>query len=407
MSSSVALVDVTTEKSKRSMALGIWAGMTALGLGGGPLVAGALIAATSWRGVFAVDLVLIAVVAVLCVRIAWLKLITPTQRKAVPIDYIGSVLLVVALSPFVYGLSAAQTAGWISTQTLGLFAITVAGAVAFAVRERYAVEPLVYFSFFRHPRFIVATFGAFVCGVVFGGLFYFFSLYAQSSSGLGYTALGAGAAILPFTVPTALLSITVPHLVEKISLRWPITIGMLLMAAGMWLLSQTTAEMTYADLWWRLLFVGAGTGVVYPLMSIVGLRALPEEHAGQGSGIIVMCIFMGLSVGLPAGGTLLGIVRHDALAATIGGLSNAPANALQWVHDLAHGSAIQVKQVLTYFSTADAAKINETLNTLGASEFAGIMMLFMIVALIGAVTSFVLIRPQLERAAAPHTDKRG
>ena len=94
--------------------------------------------------------------------------------------------------------------------------------------------------------------------------------------------------------------------------------------------------MTYGDLWWRLIFVGAGMGLTYPLFPIVGLRALPDEHAGQGSGVINMCFYMGLSVALAAGGTVLGKIRQEAVATTIDGLSDAPANALQWVRDLAH-----------------------------------------------------------------------
>jgi len=301
MSGSIALVDVTTEKSKRALALGIWAGLIAFGLGAGPLIGGALIAAIGWRAVFAVDVVVIAIEAVLCVRILALKLVPHVERKAVPVDYIGTGLLIVALAPFVYGLSNAHVAGWTSAKTLGLFTIAIAGGVAFVIRERYAIEPLVYFRFFRYPRYLASTLGIFADGVTLLCVLYFFNLYAQSPGGLRLTAFMAGAAILPYSLTSFLLSVTMPHVLAKSTMRWPITIGMLLNAVGLWLLSQTTADMTYSDLWWRLIFVGAGMGLTYPLFPIVGLRALPDEHAGQGSGVINMCFYMGLSVGLAAG----------------------------------------------------------------------------------------------------------
>ncbi|NIO42213.1 MAG: hypothetical protein GTO41_19905, partial [Burkholderiales bacterium] len=75
------------------------------------LIAGALIAAIGWRAVFAVDVVLIAVAAVLCARIIMHKLIPHEERKSIPIDYIGTSLLVIVLAPFVYGLSNAHIAG--------------------------------------------------------------------------------------------------------------------------------------------------------------------------------------------------------------------------------------------------------------------------------------------------------
>ncbi len=406
ISASMALVEVTTEKPERAVAIGIWAGLIAFGLGAGPLIAGALIEAISWRAIFAVDLVVIAIALVLCVRIARLKMVPHAERGAVPVDYLGTGLLIVALVPFIYGLSDAHIAGWTSVQTLGLFAIAIAGAVAFVFRERGAVEPLVYFRFFRYPRYVAASLGIFVCGVALLSVLPFFNLYAQSPGGLGFTAFVAGAAILPYSVTSFLLSVTLPHVLGKTTMRWPITIGMLLIAVGLCLLSQMTVEMTYGDLWWRLIFVGAGMGLTYPLFPIVGLRTLPDEDAGQGSGVINLCFYMGLSVGLAAGGTVLGKIRADAVAATVIGLSDAPADAMKWVHDLLHGSASQVKQALAQFSTADAAQIEHTLNTVGASAFSGVMTLFMIVALIGAATTFWLMRPQPDEAVAPHPDRQ-
>jgi len=406
MGASIALVDVTTEKSERALALGIWAGLVAFGLGAGPLIAGALIEAISWRAVFAVDVVFLAIAAVLCARIARLELVPRAKRSTKPVDYLGTGLLIVTLAPFVYGLSAAHEAGWTSVQTLGLFAIAIAGAVAFVIRERGAVEPLVYFRFFRHPWYLASALGIFVNGFGLLSVLYFFNLYAQSAGGLGFTAFAAGAAILPYAVTCFLLSITLPRVLGKTTMRWPITIGMLLIAAGLWLLSQTTAEMTYSDLWWRLIFVGAGMGLTYPLFPIIGLRALPDEHAGQGSGVINMCFYMGLSVALAAGGTVLGKIRQDAVAATITGLPDAPAGALQWARDLVHGSGSQVQQALAHFSGADGAQIEHTLRTVGASAFSDVMTLFMFVALIGAATSFWLIRPQPDAAGAPSPDEQ-
>ncbi|MFA9443221.1 MAG: MFS transporter [Hyphomicrobium sp.] len=407
MGASIALVDVTTEKSKRALALGIWAGLVAFGLGAGPLIAGALIEAISWRAVFAIDVVFLAIAAVLCWRIARLELVPPAERSTKPVDYLGTGLLIVTLAPFVYGLSDAHVAGWASVQTLGLFAISIAGAAVFVIRERGAVEPLVYFRFFRHPWYLASTLGIFVNGFALLSVLYFFNLYAQSAGGLGFTAFAAGAAILPYAVTCFLLSITLPRVLSKTTMRWPITIGMLLIAAGLWLLSRTTAEMTYGDLWWRLIFVGAGMGLTYPLFPIVGLRALPDEHAGQGSGVINMCFYMGLSVALAAGGTVLGKIRQEAVATTITGLSDAPANALQWVRDLAHGSGSQLKQALAHFSAADGSQIEHTLRTVGASAFSSVMTLFMILALIGAATSFWLIRPHPDEVVAPHPGKQG
>lgn len=400
MSASVALVNVTTEKSKRALALGIWASSVALGLGVGVLIAGALIAVIGWRAVFGVDVFVIAVAAVLCVRIIMRRLMPPTERQAIPIDYIGTGLLIIALAPFVYGLSNAHIVGWTSNETLGLFAIAFAGTVAFVIRELYAAEPLVYFRFFRYPAYLASTLGIFADGVALIAVVLFFNLFAQAPGGLGLTAFVAGAALLPYSATSFVLSVFLPNFLAKGGMKWPITIGMLLMACGLWLLSQTSADTTYADLWWRLVFIGAGMGLTYPFFPIVGLRALPDEHAGQGSGVINMCFYLGLTMSIAAGGTVMGKIRGDAVAKTVSGLSDAPANAMGWAHNLAHGSASQVKHALAQFSVVDAAQIEKTLSLAESSAFSGAMTLFMVIAFIAAATSFFLLRKPPDKVLA-------
>jgi hypothetical protein len=73
---------------------------------------------------------------------------------------------------------------------------------------------------------------------------------------------------------------------------------------------------------------------------------------------------------------------------------------MNWVRDLAHGSASQGKHALAQFSPTDAAQIEHTLNLAEASAFSGAMMLFMIIALIAAATSFFLLRPQPAKTSA-------
>lgn len=405
MSASVALVNVTTEKSKRAMALGIWASSVALGTGAGVLIAGVLIAAIGWRAVFAVDVALIAVSAVLCARIIAHKLVPHVERKSIPIDYIGTSLLVVVLAPFVYGLSNAHIAGWTSTQTLSLFAIAAAATVAFIMREDYAAEPLVYFRFFRFLGYLASALTIFAAGTALIGAMYFFNLFAQSAGGLGLTAFMAAAALLPYSVTSVVLSALLPQRLAKGTMKWPITFGMLSICAGYWFLSQTTVDTTYSDLWWPLALVGVGMGLAYPLCPIIGLRALPDEHAGQGSGVINLCFYLGLTIAISAGGTVMGKIRGDAVSETVSSLSDAPANAQQWVIDLAHGSASQVKHALALFNPVDAAKIEHTLSVVEPKAFSGAMMLLMIIALIAAATSFLLLRLQPKEADTPQPGK--
>ncbi len=120
-----------------------------------------------------------------------------------------------------------------------------------------------------------------------------------------------------------------------------------------------------------------------------------------------MCFYFGLTIAIAAGGTVMGKIRGDAVSQTVSGLSDAPANAMKRVHELAHGSASEVKDASAHFNAVDAAKIEHTLNTVESSAFSGAMLLFMIIALIAAATSLFLLRSQPKEAGTPQPSKTG
>jgi len=399
VTASAALVSIATPKPQLAFALGIWSGLFAFGLGIGPLVGGILTDTFNWRAVFVVDVILLLIAAALCLRIARHHLVSEVCRKCEHVDYLGGILLIVGLAPLVYGLSAGHKIGWTSGPMLVLLVASLGGLATFAFRERRAVEPLVHFHFFRRPRYLAATSGCFIDGPVAVGVLYFFNLFSQSLGGLELTAFLAGAAMIPYTGTSFVLSILLPRWLGKSSLRWPIVLGMLSMALGFWLLSFTTAQSTYHDLWWKLVFVGVGMGLTYPLLRLVGSRALPDEHCGQGSGVITMFYYVGVSVGIAVGASLLAELRRNEVDTVVRSLEHAPEHASSLVWKLAHGAPSVIKATLAKFRPDDVARIEHTLHTTDASAFASVMVLFMILALIGAGLCFWLIRPGPDEAA--------
>lgn len=374
--------------------------MVAFGFGVGPLIGGIFTDFVSWRGIFVVDILILAITVLLYLRIEKLGLVEREIDPSTRIDYWGAALLVMTLGSFVYGLTNGHQAGWTSLETLGLFAIAIIGATAFAFNERRSVEPLINFSFFRSPRYSAAAIGMFLTGFVLIGVLYYYNIFVQSPGAQDYSAVEAGLSLLPFSIMMFLLSITVPKLLAPYSFHWPVTIGMVLMGAGFWFLHYTTDQSDYASIWWKLLLVGLGLGLTFALLPRVGLRGLPDKHMGQGSGVINTCLYLGCSVGIAAGGIITARIRHDAVISVVEKLHSGSSNPEALEALLAHGSASDVKQALAQFSPEDAARIRETIRSILDDSFAGVMEMLVVVALLGAIICFFLIRGAVPKTQA-------
>ena len=400
---SAAIVSVSTPEAKRTQALGLWAGTIAFANGVGPLIGGVLTDSIGWRGIFAIDIPLLAIAALLHFRVLKLNLVPDELKPGAKIDYPGVGLLIVCLGAFVYGLTNGRIAGWTSLQTLAQFGAAIIAGVAFVIHERRVAAPLVDFSFFSKPQYLASATGMFFAAFLLMGVIYSYNLFVQAPGAFDFTPVEAGLSLLPFTMMMFVLSLTAPRMLAPYSFRWPITIGMVLMVAGFWLMHFTSIQTPYSDLWWKLVILGVGIGLAYSLLPRLGLRALPDESAGQGSGVINTCLFLGASVGIAASGVVRAEMQHHAVATAVDKLTSIPADAGNLVVALAHGSSSQAEQALAQFSPEDAEKIRAVMQGALDNAFAGVMDMMAIVALIGAVVAFVLIRGAASKTGATGT----
>jgi EmrB/QacA subfamily drug resistance transporter len=387
-----ALISVATPEEKRAAALGLWSASIGFGYSVGPLIGGYLTDSVNWRSIFVVDVALLAVAALLGFRVAKLGLISEKRDAGVKVDYLGVALLVVTLGTLVYGLTNGHRAGWTSLQILALFGTAALGAVLFAIQERRAHDPLVYFSFFRHGRYVAAAFGMFVTGFLFLGVLYFYNLFVQAPDGLDFTPFEAGLSILPFTLGIFVVSLTAPRLLAPFSFHWPVTIGMLTLAAGSWLMHLIGDQSSYWELWWKLAILGAGIGLSLSMLPRVGLRALPDESAGQGSGVINTCFYVGIAVGIAAGSVVTAYITHSFVGPAVQNLTSETTNTHALEMTLTHGSRSQIEKIVSQFSPADAEKIRAAMQDSLDNAFAGVMEMMAVLALAGAVVCFLAIR---------------
>lgn len=389
MATAVAMISVASPEEKRSAGLGMFAASVALGFALGPVIGGLLIDNLGWRAILVADLFNIVVSAVVCIIVLRLKLVPRALETKTRIDFIGIALLVAGLGTFLLGLTSGQLTGWASARTISLFVCAAVSSVAFVVVESRTAHPLINFRFFRHADYVASTTAFFCLGFALIGMLLFVNLFLQSPDGLNFSAAKAGLALLPFTGAMLAVSLTAPRLLSPDALRMPATGALLMLALGFWLMRDPGS---YGDMWWKFLFIGAGIGVGQSLLPRVGLRALPDASAGQGSGVITTCFYAGVATGTAVGGVVTSLVKRFDVAPAIAQLAPHDTSLHRLEVTLVHGSETQIAQAMAKLSPEHAKTLKTVMQTVYDSAFAAVMETMAAAALIGAVLCVLLIR---------------
>ena len=279
---SLAILETTFHGEARGVAIGRWAAWSGVSTAGGPLVGGWLVDAGSWRFVF-LSVVPFALVA------AWMgfrhagavEKSKPHQSSS--IDYAGAVLVTLALAALVSALIAGPEAGFTSVAVMSGFISGVLLFGGFVAVEERAASPLLPLDVFRSREFVGANLNTLLIYAALNGLF--FLLMLQLQNGLGYSALAAGASLLPINILMLVLSSWAGRLAERIGPRWPMTVGSLVAGAGMLLFARVRPGASYVgSVVPALLVFGVGLGLLVAPLTSAALRALGEKRAGVASG---------------------------------------------------------------------------------------------------------------------------
>ncbi|QHC73952.1 DHA2 family efflux MFS transporter permease subunit [Rathayibacter sp. VKM Ac-2805] len=277
--SSLALIIATVHGAAQARTIGAWTAWTGTATIAGPVLGGLLVDAGSWRYVFALNLLPIAVTLVLLRRLGAVD-----SGTRVPIDGVGAVLGVIGLGGPVFALIEQERLGVQHPLVLTALIGGVAALVAFVVWERRAAHPMLPLSLFASRNFTVGNVStAFVYGALSFG-FFALGLFLQQT--LGFSATLAGLATLPPTILLLLLSQVSGSLSARFGPRLFMGVGPLIAAAGFLLLSFVDEGADYAtQLLPGILLFGFGLAVtVAPLTSTI-LGAVEDGHSGVGSAV--------------------------------------------------------------------------------------------------------------------------
>jgi EmrB/QacA subfamily drug resistance transporter len=298
--STLSIISATFPPEQRGMAIGIWAGVSALALAIGPLVGGLLTDHLDWSWIFFVN-VPVGVVAVVAsfVVIEESRDMSEERRLDLPGQLAGGL----GLFALTYALIEANTYGWTSARILGAFGVAAVALAAFVSLERVQRVPMLDLELFRNRTFAGANSVVLLVALAMFGVFFFVSLYMQNI--LGFSAVETGAAFLPMTVLIMLVAPIAGKASDRLGSRWLMTVGMVLVGLQLLYLSRLGIDETFWDLLPGLLVGGAGMALVMTPSAAAAVRSVPVDKAGVGSAVLNACRQVGGSLGIAVIGAII------------------------------------------------------------------------------------------------------
>ncbi len=301
---------------ERVKAIGLWAGISGIGLAAGPLAGGILVDAFDWRAIFLVN-VPIGLILVL----AALPTLKESRNPHAPaIDIVGTVLSILGVGALTYGLIEGGSKGWTSGIILASLAVAVVLIVAFIVVEGRVATPMMALRLFRNPLFTVSNGAMVMVGFALMGSVFFFSQFFVTVQGA--SILASGLQTLPISLGMALVSPYAGRLAAKYGFRVVVTTGLVLSGLGLLTLGFVHADTGYGNVWWRLAITGAGFALAMSPLTGAAIQSVSPQEGGLASGISSTARQIGAVLGVAVLGAIV-TSRESGGASFEAGLNSA------------------------------------------------------------------------------------
>ena len=276
---SLAILAASFVPEDRSRAVGAWSGLAGVASAVGPFLGGWLIDAVSWRLIFLVNVPLTAVAVTVALRSVPESRDEDADRH---VDVAGAAAVSLGLGGVAYALIEAP--GALTADVVVAGAVGVAALVAFLVVEARVRAPMLPLELFRSRQFSGANATTLAVYAALTGVM--FLLVLQLQLVLRYSALEAGAALLPITLLLLVLSARAGALAQRHGPRGPMTAGPLAVAGGLLLLAGVEGGDAYATgVLPALVVLGLGLALTVAPLTAAVLAAVEERHVGVGSGV--------------------------------------------------------------------------------------------------------------------------
>jgi DHA2 family methylenomycin A resistance protein-like MFS transporter len=302
---------------QQGLAIGLYGGISGLGLIAGPVLGGLLVQGDNWRWIFFVNVPL-GVIALITAL-----LFVPESReqdKALPVDWPGLLLLSIGLLCLLFGFTRAGSSGWLDTIVIASCLLGLVLLVLFTVVERHVRYPLIDLSLFRNAPFVMGCLSFFLFSAALFGSQPYVSLFMQNT--WGFTPIQGGLAFLPATGIIALFTPLTGIMAQWAGARRYVFIIVALLAMGLSFLFMAvvlTPTSTYANgLLPAFIVRGFAIPIVSSFTTLAVISAVPKKQAGLASGTFGMARNIGTAFGVAVLSQVYLFHINQALPASLG-----------------------------------------------------------------------------------------
>jgi EmrB/QacA subfamily drug resistance transporter len=275
---SLTLISEAFPLEKRGTAIGIWGGITGLGVATAPLLGGAIIQGIDWHWIFWINVpvgVLSAVAAAV--------MLTESRGPRPRLDLVGLPLIILGLLALVWAPVRAPSIGWGSGEVIGALIVGAVLIAGFVFWESRAPLPMIPLEYFRRRSFSSAGAVAFLFSFALIGSVFWIAQMLQV--GMGYSPLASGVRMLMLTMMPMIFAPLGGIGSDKIGNR-PFMVGGLLMMGGgfIWLGLLMKAGVSYTSLILPFIVAGIGISFVFPTLANAAVGSVPLADSGVAAG---------------------------------------------------------------------------------------------------------------------------
>ncbi|MCC2033911.1 MFS transporter [Microbacterium allomyrinae] len=304
---SLALLSGGVSPARRPLAIGIWGGVSGLGVAVGPLIGGAIMEGWNWQAIFWINVP----VAIIAIPLALLVLNNDFGARQ-RIDVPGAVLAAAGVLALVHAIVRGNDDGWDSLGVIAEIAIGVALLAVFLVWQTRSKAPLVPLRLFRDRSFSVTNVIGFAFSFGTFGAVFILIQYLQVVQ--GSSPLEAAVQTTPWTLAPMIIAPIAGMLAPRIGTRVLMVTGLGLQAVALtWIAAVMSTDLDYPALIAPFIMAGVGMALVFAPSATALLATLGLIDHAKASGVNSTVRELGVALGtavmtaifVSAGGELL------------------------------------------------------------------------------------------------------
>lgn len=306
-SNALAIITDTFPAGRRGVAMGIQGIVISGGAALGPTLGGFLVTQFGWHAVFLVNVPIGMIGALLAA-----KVLPPFQsnRTLEPIDWFGAATLIGGLSTLLLGLTKGPAWGWSSPLVDFLMAAGLLMLGVFIAHEMKTRFPLVDLSLFRNREFAAAQMAGLFATLSLASLTFLLPFYWQGLR--GYSAQTAGLLMLPVPLTLMVIAPLSGKVSDLFGSRGIATSGLLIIMAGLFMISRVTETTSVEQVILRLMVFAAGFGMFIAPNNNSVMSSVPADKRGVAGGLLGMFRYLGQTAGVAFAGTIFALVVADS-----------------------------------------------------------------------------------------------